>query len=173
MSVNAKTAHELTADEVTLAIDPTQFGFESTDELEPLDSIVGQPRAMRALDLGLGVRHRNYHIYVSGLAGTGRLDLISDAITERTADSAVPPDWIYVNNFEEQDRPIAISLPAGTGPRLRHEMEELVEHLREALPRAFRQEDFGKERERLRRQYREKGQTSLKEMESVYHRCMY
>ena len=158
---------ELTADEVTLSIDPATFGFESTDDLEPLDGIVGQPRAMRALDLGLGVRHRNYHIYVSGLEGTGRLDLIRDAIKDRTTHSQVPPDWIYVNNFEEHDRPVAISLPAGTSPGLRREMEDLVEYLREALPRAFRQEDFGNERERLRREYREKGQASLKQLEEV------
>ena len=100
------TIRELSADEVTVSVDLSQFGYASTDELEPLEGIVGQPRAMRALDLGLGVRHRNYHIYVSGLSGTGRLDLIRDAIQDRTADSPAPTDWIFVNNFEAPDRPI-------------------------------------------------------------------
>ncbi|MEQ9406982.1 MAG: ATP-binding protein [Fuerstiella sp.] len=158
---------ELTADEVTVPIDASQFGFRSTDELEPLDGIVGQPRALRALDVGLGVRHRNHHIYVSGLSGTGRLNLIRDAIRERSQDSSAPDDWVILNNFENPDRPVAVSLAPGDGSRLKHEVEGLVSYLRDAIPRAFRQEDFGHERERLRKEYHQREREVLKELEAI------
>lgn len=160
-------ARELAADEVTLILDPTEFGFANTSELEPLSDLVGQPRAMRALDLGLGVRHRNFHIYAAGLTGTGRLQLIQDAIEQRTTDSKVPNDWVYVHNFRQTDQPTAISLPAGQGAELKTAMGKLIEHLCEALPVAFRQEDFGKEKEKLRMQYREKETQLMGELEKI------
>ncbi|HAH46159.1 MAG TPA: hypothetical protein DCM07_15165, partial [Planctomycetaceae bacterium] len=149
---------ELTAEEVTLKLDPKSFGFKSTQELEPLTEIVGQPRVVRALELGTGIRHPNYHIYLSGLVGTGRNELITHALRERILDDSIPDDWIYVNNFDEPDSPLAISLPAGQGIQFRTEMESLIEQLQESLPKAFKEEDFGNEKEKLRQIYRKRGE---------------
>lgn len=147
----------LSADEVTLDINPRSFGFKSTKELEPLTDIIGQPRALRALDLGTGIRHPNYHIYIAGLIGTGRTDLITHALRQRVLDDSIPDDWVYLNNFDEPDSPLAINLPAGQGIQLRQAMENLIEQLQELLPKAFKEEDFGKEKEKLRQVYRKRG----------------
>ena len=80
---------ELTSKEVTLKLDPKSFGFKSTQELEPLTEIVAQPRVVRALELGTGIRHPNYHIYLSGLIGTGRNELITHALRERILDDSI------------------------------------------------------------------------------------
>ena len=163
---------ELRADEVTLNIDPKSFGFRSTAELEPLSEIVGQPRALRAFDLGTGIRHPNYHIYVAGLVGTGRAELISHALRQRISDHSVPPDWIYVNHFDEPDYPLAISLPAGQGVQLRHDVDNLIEQLKDSLPKAFKEEDFGREKERLRQVYRKKNEDVFEKLEQLanqYH----
>ncbi|MCA9016982.1 MAG: AAA family ATPase, partial [Planctomycetaceae bacterium] len=154
---NTTEYRELTADEVTLDIDPKSFGFKTTAELEPLSEIVGQPRALRALDLGTGIRHPNYHIYIAGLVGTGRMELVTHALRQRVLDASTPPDWVYVNNFDEPDCPLAISLTAGQGVQLRTDMEALIEQLQESLPKAFKEEDFGKEKEKLRQVYRKRG----------------
>ncbi|WP_339726776.1 ATP-binding protein [uncultured Gimesia sp.] len=154
---NTTEYRELSASEVTLDIDPKSFGFETTAELEPLTEIVGQPRALRALDLGTGIRHPNYHIYIAGLVGTGRMELVTHALRERVLDDSTPLDWVYVNNFDEPDCPLAISLPAGQGVQLRGDMETLIEQLQDSLPKAFKEEDFGKEKEKLRQVYRKRG----------------
>ncbi len=107
---------KLQPDEVTLNIEPGSFGFKTTAELEPLTEIAGQPRALRALDLGTGIRHPNYHIYVAGLVGTGRSELIAHALRQRISDHSIPPDWVYVHNFEEADSPLAIRLPGSWLP---------------------------------------------------------
>jgi len=157
----------LSAAEVTLDIDPKSFGFKNTSELEPLTDIVGQPRALRALDLGTGIRHPNYHIYISGLVGTGRTDLITHALRQRVLDDSIPSDWVYVNNFDEPDCPLAISLPAGQGILLRQEMESLINQLQELLPKAFKEEDFGKEKEKLRQVYRKRGDEVFDKLENL------
>lgn len=158
---------ELQSDEVTLTVDARSFGFASTDELDPLEEIVGQPRAMRALDLGVGIRHPNYHIYVAGLIGTGRPELLERALRERAPDDAVPPDWVYLNNFSDPDRPLAVSLTAGQGVRLRNDMTEFIERLQESLPNAFKEEDFDRAKEKLRQEYRKKGGEVFKSLEQL------
>lgn len=162
-----KSIRELSADEVRLSVSAESFGFEMTSELDPLDEIVGQPRAMRALDLGLGVRHSNYHIYAAGMSGTGRMETIRHALADRIEDASIPPDWMYVNNFDEPDSPRALSLEAGQGHALKRDMENLVSLLKDALPKAFRHEDFGREKERLRKRYRERGDVLFGELDQL------
>ena len=114
-----KQPRELTAEEADVTFETGNLGFESTAELEPLDEILGQPRAMKALELGLGVRHPTYNIYVAGLNGTGKMQTIRKVLNDRVADTKPPSDWIYVHNFEETDRPIAVDLASGQGSRFR------------------------------------------------------
>ena len=157
----------LTADQVDLQIDPQQLDFDATEELEPLSEIVGQPRALRALDLGLGIRHASYNVYVAGLSGTGKKETIRRELARRGAAEPVPPDWIYVNHFEKPDRPLAISLPAGQGARLKHDIEELLERLLEELPKAFREEDFNREKRRIGAHYQQRQRGVFEELEKL------
>jgi predicted ATP-dependent protease len=157
---------KLTPDQVRFETAPDQLGFADTSDLPPLDAIVGQPRATEALDLGVGVRHQEYHIYAAGLTGTGRLKLVQQALEERIGAARVPDDWVYVNNFNEPDRPLAINLPAGQGRELRSAVQTLIETLVESLPKAFREEDFSRERDRIGEQYRKKGEEIFHELET-------
>ena len=158
---------KLGIEDVRFDVSPDSFGYATTAELEPLDEIVGQPRAMRALDLGLGVRHPNYHIYVAGMTGTGKLEILRRALTDRTRNELAPADWIYVNNFDSSDRPLAIPLKSGQGIHFKHDVEALIDTLVDALPKAFRHEDFGREKDRLRKAYRQRGEEVLGELDKI------
>ena len=155
----------LNAGDIELALPAEELGFSDTSELQALDGLVAHPRAMEALDLGVGISHRNYHMYAAGLAGTGKLDLLKAALEERVDGECVPSDWVYVNNFQEADQPLAISFPAGQGAAFRDAIQELVQNLVEAIPRAFREEDFSREKERLRTEYRKRGEAIAEELE--------
>jgi hypothetical protein len=147
---NASTDRwKLQASDLELPLDPAALGFRTTDELEPLDRVHGQERALRALELGLAVRHRGYNIYVSGMTGTGKKQLIQELLEARAGREATPDDWVYVHNFEEPDRPRALRLPSGHGVRLRTALEEVIDRLRHDLPAALKAKDFDAERERL------------------------
>ena len=161
----ASLSCELSPAEIGFQIEPDRFGFATTAEVEPLSEIVGQPRALEALDLGIGIRHRDYHVYAAGMTGTSKLELLRQAVQERVAGGTPPDDWVYVNNFDEPDRPHAICLAPGQGVKLRDEMEQLIETLVEAIPKAFRDEDFGREKEQLRDQYKQRADASFKELE--------
>ena len=60
-----------------------------------------------------------------------------------------PCDFVHVHNFAEPDRPRPIRLAAGQGRRLRTEFEAFVKGLHADLPKAFREEAFDEEKQRL------------------------
>ena len=119
--------------------DPNAFQFDCTDELVPLVEFIGQERALRSLQFGLGVDKSGYNIFVTGLAGTGKttaiLEHIQRAVEQKRAAAAdeVPSDWCYLFNFEDPDRPRAVHITPGAGRTLRQQLEELLSSVRRSL----------------------------------------
>ena len=144
---------ELSAEQTDIAIETEILSFSTTQDVLPLDEIVGQDRAIKALDIGLGIPLNGYNIYVSGMTGTGKMKTISENIKKRLNGSPVPMDWVYVNNFDKPDEPIAISLLPGKGRQLQKDMRRLIERIQQDLTKAFRQEDFSQEKQHLGEKY--------------------
>jgi predicted ATP-dependent protease len=155
---------ELRPADLDFPLGPAELGFRTTDELEPLDQVVGHGRALRALEFGLAVRHRGYNVYVSGMTGTGRKQLIQELLEARAGREATPDDWVYVHNFDEPDRPLALRLRSGHGLRLRAALEQIVERLRHDLPAALKAKDFNAERERLGATYGRRSEALFNEL---------
>jgi len=120
---------------------------KTTQELVPLREIIGQERAVRALKFGLGIRDQGFNIYVAGYPGTGRKTAVKNFVEETASVEAVPPDWCYVNNFSDQYQPGAIQLPAGKGKKFQDDIKNLIEAIRNALPKAFESDDYAARRE--------------------------
>jgi lon-related putative ATP-dependent protease len=139
--------------------------FETTETLPDAVTIIGQKRAVKAIDFGVGIASHGFNIYALGAAGTGRATTI-DAFLERVAkDHPVPSDWIYVNDFTDPNSPNAISLPPGTAVHLRRDMEELVEDLLRDIPRTFETEDYERQREAIVREMQDKRNQSFSQLE--------
>src|SRR6516225_1147842 len=155
---------ELTADDVSFVVDPSQLGFRTTGELEPLDAVIGQDRALRALDLGVSMRQRGYNIFASGVSGTNKTELIRGLVEARAARQHTPDDWVYVHNFDEPDRPVALRLKGGQGSRLRATIGRLLERLRHDLPEALKAKDFSAERDRLGASFGKRSETLFQEL---------
>lgn len=149
--------------------DPAIFEFDCTDELVPLSEFIGQDRGLRALQFGLGLDKAGYNIFVTGLTGTGKATAILEYIRRtiedrRAAQQEKPPlDWCYVHNFDDPDRPNAISLPAGAGRRLRDDLEELLATVRANLTRSFTSEEYASQRREVLEKGQEQAQPLLDE----------
>lgn len=153
----ARPKRELSAKDLSFAI-KLDGEFGTTAELAPGKDFVGQERALAALELGLGIHGGGFNIFVSGLTGAEKLQALKQWVAERTMTLPTPGDRVYVHNFHHPDSPRAIYLEAGLGSRLRELMRQLVKSLREDLPKAFRQEAFDREKERLQEKYNRKAQ---------------
>ncbi len=120
---------------------------ETTEEMSPLEEIIGQERAVRALKFGLEIKERGFNIYVSGYPGTGRTTAVKDFLETRAKKKPVPSDWCYVNNFSNPYEPKAINLPAGKGKVFQKDVENLIAEVQRELPRAFKSENYAAKRE--------------------------
>jgi hypothetical protein len=130
-------AKKLRPEQLYHGCDPARLPFESTESLEETSEPIGQPKAMEALCLGIGMKREGYHIFALGYPGTGRHHLVRQFLEERAPSEKVPADCCYVNNFEEQYKPRLLVLPAGKGRELSQDMEKLVGEARNALKAAF------------------------------------
>ena len=118
----------------------------STAELQPLTQIIGQDRAVKALQFGLSMKDGGFNIYVSGMSGTGRKTAIVNFLQEKAKDMQVPTDWCYVNNFKDPNQPNALKLPAGKGKTFRDDMDKFTEDVKKELQKAFESEDYAQKR---------------------------
>ncbi|MCL7451827.1 MAG: AAA family ATPase [Anaerolineae bacterium] len=147
---------ELEAGQLYQHTDPARFGFETTEELEDLDQVVGQPRAVEAMKFGMGIKARGYNIFAVGPPGTGKRTVVTQYFEQQAKEAPVPPDWCYVNNFEESHRPKVIQLPAGKGIAFRQDMDELVDSLGTALSAAFESEEYQARRQSIASELQER-----------------
>jgi MoxR-like ATPase len=83
------------------------FDFETTADIEPLDQVIGQERAVRAITFGLEMKSAGYHIFVTGPEGTGKTTIVQEIIRKAAKTLPTPPDWCMVNNFKDEYRPRA------------------------------------------------------------------
>ena len=90
--------------------------FELTTELDDSESaVIGQARALEAIEFGVGMQHRFYNLFLLGSTGLGKHAMVKQVLEAEAAKQGTPSDWCYVNNFEQMHRPLALELPAGTG----------------------------------------------------------
>jgi len=128
--------------ELAETCDEKMFSFRLTKDLEPLSSIIGQERAVNAMDFGLKINHSGYNIFITGLIGTGRTSYANLSVTRVAKTKPVPDDIIYVYNFVQPEKPMAISLPAGKGTELKKDMNKLISEIKTEIMRVFNTEEF-------------------------------
>ncbi|MCI0331060.1 MAG: AAA family ATPase [candidate division Zixibacteria bacterium] len=140
---------ELPPEKLRRTYDPKALGIAHTGELKPLKGIIGQKRAVSALQFGLGIKGQGFNIYVAGPPGIGKMSAVKSFLEELAATRPVPPDWCYVNNFDEPGKPKAIQLPPGRGRKFFLDMRNLIDHLRREIPKAFEGEKYAARREEI------------------------
>lgn len=137
---------------------------ETTEHAVPLDTIVGQERAVKALKFGLEIGEKGFNIYVAGWAGTGRMTAVKGFLEGFAKGKPLPSDWCYVNNFLNTYQPSALQLPAGRGNLLKSDMKSLVEDARRAIQKTFESKEYQQKREAIAKGYEKTRQDLLKEL---------
>lgn len=160
------TVEPLSPDELYQHTDPSQFVFETTAELNGDVGVVGQDRALAAVRFGIGIAQEGYNLYALGPHGLGKYPAVRAFIEQRAATEPVPPDWVYVNNFETHHKPNAIRLPAGRGSAFRDGMAHLVEELQAVLPATFESEEYQLQRQGVEEELRERQENAFDALRS-------
>lgn len=147
---------ELTCNELRGVCDPAFFVFNDTSGIEPLEDVIRQERAVKAMEFGLKVKIRGYNIYVSGLTGTGKTSYAINYIKKIAQDEKVPDDWCYVFNFDKPSQPMALNLPTGMGRVFQKDMDEFIKVLKQEISKVFDSEDYEKEKAEIVKEFQDK-----------------
>ena len=143
----------ISADKLRWNCDPDLLGFETTAELPDFNDAIGQKRALRSIEFGLGVEGSGFNLYIAGETGTGRTTTIASILNKRAKNEPQPHDWVYVNNFKDSDSAISLDLPAGKGNKLAADMKELIEDFRKDIPKALESSEYESRRSDLLESY--------------------
>ncbi|NLF01344.1 MAG: AAA family ATPase, partial [Anaerolineales bacterium] len=140
---------ELPAERLRRTCEPDILGCRSSEDVPPLERIVGQERAVRALRFGLSIKELGFNIYVAGPPGTGKTTAVERFIEDVASAKPVPPDWCYVNDFHAPHQPRALSLPPGRATVLQRDMRTLVESAKREVRAAFESDEYVAKREEV------------------------
>ncbi len=117
-------------------------GCETSAELDPVEGIIGQDRAIKALKFGVEMKGKGFNVYVAGLPLTGKRPATRRFLEGVAKDKPTPPDWAYVNNFENSYEPKALKLPTGKARVFQKDLKNFVEQARRAVPAALQSDEF-------------------------------
>lgn len=152
----AKKFTELTPDKLRRVCDPKQFDFKTTEEVSPLEATIGQERALNAIGFGFGIKTSGFNLYVAGPAGTGRHTTVTSQVKKMAEKEPPPSDWLYVYNFAQPDKPMALELSTGVGCLFADDMDDLIEDCRAEIPKVFEGEEYEKRKNNILNQFQAK-----------------
>ena len=156
---------EVPIEKLRWRLDPATLPFKSTDDLEPLDEIVGQKRAVEAFRFGLGIESHGYNVFVTGLAGTGRMSTVRKMLEEMSRNERVPDDLCYINNFKNTEAPILLRLKGGEGAAFKKDIHDLVELLKKQIPMLFESQEYINTKKELMAAYEARGKSFFKNLD--------
>ncbi|MFN8446358.1 MAG: ATP-binding protein [Caldilineaceae bacterium] len=160
-----QSAKELGANELYQPCNLDEFTFETSADLEDLSQVIGQPRAVEAVQFSIGIEQEGYNLFVLGSSGVGRHSLVRQYFTEKAASESTPADWTYINNFSETYRPSALQLPPGKGKELKQDADRLVEEIQTALSTAFESEEYQNRRQEAQQEFQEQQEKGFEELQ--------
>jgi lon-related putative ATP-dependent protease len=117
--------------------------FDTTASLEDVaDRVVGQERAIDAIQFGMGMKESGYNIFIAGPSKAGLTYTARTFIEDQARQEPTPHDWCYVFNFKEQDKPKGLKISAGTGKLLKKDMNDFIDTLQSKIPEVFDSDDY-------------------------------
>ncbi len=144
----------LAAEELRRPVDPAQLGFTTTADIEPISGLIGQDRALRAIEFGANMKAHDFNVFVLGPPAAGKATAVRAYLTDKARQMPAPSDWVYVNNFGNANRPRALKLPVGRAKLLEKDLVAAIDELRATLPEMFEGEDYQTRRRAIEQEFR-------------------
>ncbi len=148
-----KNKNELSYNDLKMTCNTSLFKFKTTEELEPIQSGIGQDRGIKALEFGLQVDVKGYNVYLEGPSGVGKTMYTRTYLDKIAPKKKTPSDWCYIYNFNNPNEPIAVALPAGQGKEFRDSMDGFIKEIRKDIQKTFNNDDFEKEKALIKQEF--------------------
>lgn len=151
-----KNKHELNYKDLKMNCDKDLFDFETTKELENINTGIGQERGIKALEFGIQVDVKGYNLYLEGPSGVGKTMYTKNYLNKISEKKKTPNDWCYIYNFNNPNNPISVSLPAGQGKEFKDNMDGFIKEIKKDIKKTFNADDFEKEKALIKQEFESK-----------------
>ena len=157
---------ELSPEDLRWKCDPEILEFDSTEDLKPIEGILGQERALKAIRLGVEMRAPGYNIYIAGMSGSGKATTVKQVLETIGADCPPLYDYAYVNNFKDPDRPTLLTFPKGKAKVFKKNLSHAIEILKIKIPQALESEDYLERKKKIISDYTQREQVLMQEFDA-------
>lgn len=152
---------ELKPSELRWKCDPKILEFDSTEEVEPIEGIIGQDRALKAIRLGVDIKSPGYNIFIAGLSGSGKATTIKKVLERIGHNCPELFDYAYVNNFKDPDHPLLLKFPKGKAREFKQALKSAIELLKQKIPLALESEIYLERKKNLIEEFNNKEQEMM------------
>ncbi len=97
----------------------------------------------------------------------GRTYFVKSFLQPAAAKAVPPCDWVFLYNFEDNDKPVCVSLPAGQGRKLKQAQQKAMAHIKQEIPNRFEKDAFQKKQERLVKKYNARREKLFGQMDAT------
>jgi predicted ATP-dependent protease len=157
----------LAPEALTRPFTPEQFNFTSTEDLEPFRGVLGQERAVEALQFGVAMPRPGYNVFVMGEPGTGRFSFVKRYLKAEAKRLETPADRLYVNHFDEPREPRALELASGTAGAFLDDINQLIDNLLATFPAVFEHPSFQQKKNAIDRAFNKRYDQALDVIERL------
>ena len=159
-----KNKNELSYHDLKMTCNTNLFKFDTTQELDPIQSGIGQERGIKALEFGLQVDVKGYNLYLEGPSGVGKTMYTKNYLDKIASKKKIPSDWCYIYNFDNPNEPIAVELAAGQGKEFKDSMDGFIKEIRKDIKKTFNNDDFEKEKALIKQEFEIKRSALLEKL---------
>ncbi|WP_067213216.1 Lon protease family protein [Marinomonas aquimarina] len=135
--------------------------FETLTQLESLSGILGQERAVEAIQFGVAMHRPGYNIYVMGDSGTGRSSYVTSYLKSEAKRKDAPSEWVYVNNFKDYRSPKAIEFQPGQSKEFEQDIRALIDGLMGTFPAAFENPNYQQQKSAIDRAFNDQYESAI------------
>lgn len=164
------TATRLTPDQLTQTVDLQALNFVTTSELESFHGVLGQERAVNAIQFGVAMQRPGYNIFVMGDTGTGRSSYVRDYLKSEAKRQSTPSVWCYVNNFANPREPRAVELQPAEASEFRDTMRQLIDQLLATFPAVFEHPSYQQKKSAIDYQFNRRYDKAIEQVEKEAHK---
>lgn len=164
IELQMKNKNELSYRDLKMTCPTNQFKFDTTQELDAIQSGIGQDRGIKALEFGLQVDVKGYNLYLEGPSGVGKTMYTRNYLDKIASKKKTPSDWCYIYNFDNPNEPIAVELTAGQGKEFKDSMDGFIKEIRKDIKKTFNNDDFEKEKALIKQEFEGKRSALLEKL---------
>ncbi|MEW6195761.1 MAG: AAA family ATPase [Bacteroidota bacterium] len=163
--LKAPKPKKLSSKELKWTCDPKVFEFDTTTTIKPIEGIVGQERALKALRVGVDLKSPGYNIFVTGLSGTGKFTTIKMVLESIKPNHTQLYDYAYVNNFKDEDRPLLLVFQAGKAIHFKKDLYRAITFLQEKIPQVLSNDPYSSKKKQILSDFGKAQQSMMIEFE--------